>query len=273
METWRLNKLHIFPIIYVLWLITGLWVCFCIAYWQGHVSIYVPFISETGGKLPESGIFTFVLCIAAFLGFFSMVIRYLIIYKLNSQRSKMINILNKIALLVGCLSLCGMIIVGCYPVYSIMKIHLVGAFLSFFSMIFYGFIQMLISLIMQPRIYRSRIFQIRLAICIFALSFLIGMIMSILKGTPLWSSTYGIVDNMATKMPEDQGFALLLTTTICEWMLLYSFLSFILSFVTDFRMFTIDISIRENELSESNLEIAGTSDTQKEQLNGTKKEK
>lgn len=97
--------------------------------------------------------------------------------------------------------------------------------------------------------------------------------MSIVKGMPIWSSTYGKGNSMATKMPGDQGFALLLTSSICEWMMMFSFLSFFLSFVTDFRMFTIDILIHENKLSERNLQIAGTSDRQKEQLNGTKKEK
>lgn len=250
METWELKRLHLIPIFLVFWLLSGLLICFLIALSNGHVSAYVPFISEAGGKLPESGIFGIFLCFGAVLGFVTMLIRYLVISKCNLQCSQKIDVLNKISLLVGFISLCGMIVVGVYSMYGILSAHLVGARMLFYCSILYGFLQMLISFFIYPKCCRIAIFRIRLLICNAALLFLIGMMIMFPIGLSQWNAKYPA----ANKVPGDQGFTLILASSVCEWLMAVSFLCFFLSFVKEFRNFTINISIFQNDQRDRNLE-------------------
>ncbi|XP_067120728.1 DNA damage-regulated autophagy modulator protein 1-like [Centruroides vittatus] len=250
METWEVKRLHFIPVIMILWVLSGMLICFLVALREGHVSAYVPFISEAGGKLPESGIFGIFLAFGAILGIITIIIQYFIIFKYNYQYSKKIDILNKIALFVGSISFFGMIIVGAYSMYGILNAHLIGARIVFYGALIYGFLQMLISFFLWPRVYRIPIFQIRFFICILALIFQIGMIIMFPLGISQWNSSH----SPAEKVPGDHGFAFILASSACEWLMVILFLCFLLTFAKDFKMISLKISILSNDQNDRNSE-------------------
>ncbi|XP_023221525.1 DNA damage-regulated autophagy modulator protein 1-like isoform X1 [Centruroides sculpturatus] len=239
MEPHILKKLYLLPLVMGVWISCGMIICFIMALSEGHVSAYVPFISETGGKLPESGIFGIFLVFTAYMGMAVMTIRYLLVSELNEGSIRKIDILNKISLFVGYLSLCGMIIVGCYPMYGIISAHVTGAVLLFFGCLFYGILQTILTFWMYPTYNGILIFRIRLAICTFCILFLITLTIIFPLGRRLWNQ----MKPKADKVPSDRGFTEILTSAICEWFLAISFIFFFFTFVREFRKVTLHLSL------------------------------
>lgn len=239
MEPRVLNKLYILPLIMGVWIFLGMITCYIISVLEGHVSVYVPFISEAGGKLPESGIFGIFLAFTAYIGFAVMTIRYLIVSELNGGNIRKIDFLNKASVFVGYLSLCGMVIVGCYPMYGVFIAHMVGASFLFFGGIIYAFLQVILTYWMCPTHNGVRICRIRLAIMAVSILCLLITIVMVPIGHRIWNGTMP----KANKVPSDKGFAELLVCTLCEWIMAISFIFFFFTFANEFKKTVIHISL------------------------------
>ncbi|XP_039357877.1 DNA damage-regulated autophagy modulator protein 1 isoform X2 [Mauremys reevesii] len=100
------------PALLVCWSSAAFIISYVIAVLGGHVEPLVPYISDTGTKPPESGIFGFMINISAFLAAATMYIRYLIIEKQNESSIFMSPSCNLITLCIGLLGCIGMGIVA-----------------------------------------------------------------------------------------------------------------------------------------------------------------
>ncbi|EMP23980.1 DNA damage-regulated autophagy modulator protein 1 [Chelonia mydas] len=106
------------PALLVCWSSAAFIISYVIAVLGGHVEPLVPYISDTGTKPPESGIFGFMINISAFLGAATMYIRYLIIEKQNESSHFMNPSCNLITLCIGLLGCIGMGIVANFQDYT-----------------------------------------------------------------------------------------------------------------------------------------------------------
>ncbi|XP_074839925.1 DNA damage-regulated autophagy modulator protein 1 isoform X2 [Carettochelys insculpta] len=133
------------PALLVCWSSAAFIISYVIAVLGGHVEPLVPYISDTGTKPPESGIFGFMINISAFLGAATMYIRYLIVEKQNESSKFMSPSCNMIALCIGLLGCIGMGLVANFQELAVPSVHDGGALLAFVSGVVYITLQSIIS--------------------------------------------------------------------------------------------------------------------------------
>uniref|UniRef100_A0A674K6D8 DNA damage regulated autophagy modulator 1 n=1 Tax=Terrapene triunguis TaxID=2587831 RepID=A0A674K6D8_9SAUR len=154
------------PALLVCWSSAAFIISYAIAVLGGHVEPLVPYISDTGTKPPESGIFGFMINISAFLGAATMYIRYLIIEKQNESSNFMSPSCNLIALCIGLLGCIGMGIVANFQELSVPSVHDGGALVAFGSGVVYIALQSVISFKSCPQWNSHCTCYIRMAISI-----------------------------------------------------------------------------------------------------------
>lgn len=222
---------------------TGMVICFCVAVIRGDVSPYIPFISETGGKFPEAGLFSMFLYFSSTIGLSSMVVRFLIVDELNRSTDKAIDILNRASLIIGFLALMGMVVVAAYPMTSVVLAHMIGANVLFLGGCIYAGLQTALSFRMTPYYNGKAICYIRLTITIFTVISLV--IMTILAS--FGQSAWGSEDHShwtGGKTPKDEGFSLLLVSAIAEWSMAILYVAFYFTFVREFSKVNIHLRIQ-----------------------------
>ncbi|KAI6072870.1 DNA damage-regulated autophagy modulator protein 2 isoform X1 [Aix galericulata] len=181
-----------------------------------HVDPLVPYISDTGTIPPERCLFGIMLNISAFLGVATMYVRYKQVYALNPEKSKIIK-LNKIGLTLGLISCFGLCIIANFQKCVLYYVHVVGACLTFGVGAIYMLVQTVLSYLMQPEIHSKDVFWIRLTV-----------------------GLYGT--NLVQKLhwdPEEKGYTAHIISTVSEWSLAFSFLSFFLTYIRDFQKISL----------------------------------
>uniref|UniRef100_A0A8C0J5J4 DNA damage regulated autophagy modulator 1 n=1 Tax=Chelonoidis abingdonii TaxID=106734 RepID=A0A8C0J5J4_CHEAB len=154
------------PALLVCWSSAAFIISYVIAVLGGHVEPLVPYISDTGTKPPESGIFGFMINISAFLGAATMYIRYLIIEKQNDSSNFMSPSCNLITLCIGLLGCIGMGIVANFQELSVPSVHDGGALVAFGSGVVYITLQSVISFKSCPQWNSHSTCYIRMAISV-----------------------------------------------------------------------------------------------------------
>uniref|UniRef100_A0A8C4WR24 DNA damage regulated autophagy modulator 1 n=1 Tax=Gopherus evgoodei TaxID=1825980 RepID=A0A8C4WR24_9SAUR len=154
------------PALLVCWSSAAFIISYVIAVLGGHVEPLVPYISDTGTKPPESGIFGFMINISAFLGAATMYIRYLIIEKQNESSNFMSPSCNLITLCIGLLGCIGMGIVANFQELSVPSVHDGGALVAFGSGVVYITLQSVISFKSCPQWNSHSTCYVRMAISI-----------------------------------------------------------------------------------------------------------
>lgn len=90
--------LGILPVLFVTCSVLTFLVTYMVAVANGHVYPYFPTISDTGGYKPEQNIFSLFLSISSFLGFVTIIVRYIhfrfVTRGLDQNRISFINILG-----------------------------------------------------------------------------------------------------------------------------------------------------------------------------------
>ncbi|GAB1608179.1 DNA damage-regulated autophagy modulator protein 2-like, partial [Argonauta hians] len=202
---------------------------------NGHVTPYLPYISDTGAKSPESCIFGQFLTVSTVIAFFTLYIRFKLIQSLVSVDGVRIHFVNKISFGFGLLAAIGMSIVGNFQESNVLVVHVIGAFMVFGIGSVYEILQTIISYMMYPMYNGKTIIIIRLVLCIFSVIFFImtftaaGIAGNEYKGDPLkWK-------------PELEGFAYHILSTSSEWLLSISFLAYFLTYINEFRKIKINV--------------------------------
>lgn len=212
---------------------TGAIVSYVIAVVRGDVTPYVPYISEAGGKPPESGIFALALIISSFFSIMTIYGRYLVVKDLNKECCKEMNIFNFMALICGFLSTLGACLVAAYPVTMQELAHNVGANTLFISGVIYSTIQTRISFKMCPQYNGATVCWVRLIITLVSIAAMAIIIIYDPMAKSIWLANEQKYSK-EFRVPGDQGFSEFLVASIAEWILAISFIFFFYTFIREF---------------------------------------
>uniref|UniRef100_A0A6J0STH5 DNA damage-regulated autophagy modulator protein 2 n=1 Tax=Pogona vitticeps TaxID=103695 RepID=A0A6J0STH5_9SAUR len=233
---WFQQGLSILPSALVIWTSASFLLPYITAVLLSHVDPLVPYISDTGTTPPERCLFGIMLNIAALLGIATMYVRYKQVSALNPEEPKILR-LNKVGVVLGMISCFGLCITANFQKSTLFSIHVTGASLTFGIGAIYFLIQTVLSYKMQPGIHGKDIFLIRLTIVLWCFLSIAGMFISSMT---LYSGLCGT--GLAQKLhwnPEDKCYAIHIVSTVSEWSLAFSFVSFFLTYIRDFQKISL----------------------------------
>ncbi|XP_004547462.1 DNA damage-regulated autophagy modulator protein 2 [Maylandia zebra] len=198
-----------------------------------HVDPFVPYISDTGTMAPERCVFGIMMDVSAFLGMATMYVRYKQVEALLGVDDLKLLRLNCIGLWVGWTSSFGMCVVANFQKTTIFYMHLVGAILTFGFGALYILLQSVLSYYMQPHIHSRTIYLLRLCIGFWTLGSIFSMFIS---SVIMYTSLIGVdVPRKLHWTPGETGYTAHIISTISEWFLAFSFISFFLTYIRDFQ--------------------------------------
>ncbi|KGL84983.1 DNA damage-regulated autophagy modulator protein 1, partial [Tinamus guttatus] len=190
---------------------------------SGPVAPFVPYISDTGTKPPESGIFCFMINISSILGVATMCIRSLVIEKQNESSRFISPTCNILSLCIGLLGCVGMAIVASFQELSVTSVHDVGALVAFGSGVVYITLQSIISYKSCPQWNTYLMCRIRMAISLISCIAVIPMIV-FASQIPM-SKIHWI--------PSEKDYVYHFVSAICEWIVAFGFIFFFFTFIRD----------------------------------------
>ena len=122
------------PVLWSVYTVCTISLCYYIGVSNGHLYPYVPSVSHTGASSPERNIFSMLLEFGAFWSFGNLVIRYLqvniLIAKVVSDVESMLLILkNKVSFCFGFLSVIGLVIIANWPSPNVSTVKFLCMFL------------------------------------------------------------------------------------------------------------------------------------------------
>nr|XP_033808927.1 DNA damage-regulated autophagy modulator protein 1 isoform X1 [Geotrypetes seraphini] len=220
------------PSFLVVWSSAAFILSYVIAVLSGHVDPLVPYISDTGTNPPESGVFGFMISIAAFLGAVTMYAKYKILEKQNELAQFMTPLSNAASLIIGLMGCTGMGIVATFQELDVPVVHDVGALMTFICGVLYIVSQSVLSY-KSVHVWNSlNMCHLRLAIASTSFVALVPMIICAI----LVSMTKLIWN------PDEKDYTAHLTSAICEWIVAFTFICFFLTYIKDFQGVTLTVS-------------------------------
>lgn len=227
-----MGKFYLLPIAIFIWFPVTVIVTYVMAVLRKDVNPIFPYISDTGTFSPESCIFGQMLNTGAILIVILVYVRYRHVRFLCGRHSlnAKIQLRNKISTWIGVVSCIGISLVGNFQETNILIVHLIGAIIAFGFGTIWQCLQTWISFKVYPYtgkklVNRARIILSIICICCCIATFACGVI-SILefKGKDItkWSK-------------KDEGYYWHIASTINEWIMSISFITFMCSFTLEFR--------------------------------------
>ncbi|TRY91910.1 hypothetical protein DNTS_029628 [Danionella cerebrum] len=242
---WFQEGLCVLPVALVVWTAATFIFAYITAVILRHVDPLVPYISDTGTVAPERCVFGIMLNVSAFLGVATMYVRYKQLEALLQVDDARTNRLNFVGFVLGCGSSLGMCVVANFQKTTLFSMHLVGAALTFGVGALYVFLQTLLSYFMQPRIHSKSMFWTRLSIGAWTLASIVcsilppiteNKLMVFVSSVIMYSILPGVeVNKKLHWTPGEPGFTPHIISTISEWSLALSFISFFLTYIRDFK--------------------------------------
>lgn len=230
---WFQQGLSFLPVALVIWTASSFIFTYITAVVLRHVDPLVPYISDTGAMAPERCVFGIMLDVSAFLGMLTVYVRYKQVEALTGETELKLHRLNRIGLLLGLISSFGMCVVANFQKTTLFSMHLVGAVMTFGVGALYILIQTLLSLYMQPHVHSSTIYMVRLGVGVWTLSSCIIMFIS---SVIMYSSLPGVdLPHKLHWTPGEKGYTAHIISTVAEWSLAFSFISFFLTYIRDFQ--------------------------------------
>ncbi|XP_017286929.1 DNA damage-regulated autophagy modulator protein 2 [Kryptolebias marmoratus] len=245
---WFQQGLCFLPAALVIWTVASFVFAYITAVVLRHVDPLVPYISDTGTIAPERCLFGIMLDVSAALGIATVYVRYKQVQALSGEDEVTLQRLNRVGLVFGWISSFGMCVVANFQKTTFFPMHLVGAALTFGVGALYILVQTHISLHMHPHIHSRTVYLVRLSIGICTLCSIISMFVS---SVIMYSVLQGIdVPRKLHWNPGEPGYLAHMFSTVSEWCLAFSFISFFLTYIRDFQK----ISLRaEVDLASSHL--------------------
>ncbi|KAM9813871.1 DNA damage-regulated autophagy modulator protein 2b [Neosynchiropus ocellatus] len=230
---WFQEGLCCLPAGLVIWTAASFIFAYATAVLLRHVDPLVPYISDTGTLAPERCVFGIMLDVSAVLGMATVYVRYKQVEGLTPLNEIGLHRLNLSGLVLGWISSFGMCVVANFQKTTVFSMHLVGAVLTFGVGALYILTQTLLSLYMQPHVHSRSIYIIRLFIGLWTLTSIISMFVS---SVIMYSSLPGVdVAHKLHWIPGETGYTAHIISTISEWSLAFSFISFFLTYIRDFQ--------------------------------------
>lgn len=216
-----------------------------------HVDPFVPYISDTGTMAPERCVFGIMLDVSAFLGIATMYVRYKQVEGLLGEDDFKLLRLNCIGLWLGWTSSFGMCVVANFQKTTLFYMHLVGAILTFGFGALYIIVQTLLSYYMHPHIHSRTIYLVRLGIGAWTLGSIISMFIS---SVIMYTSLIGVdVPRKLHWTPGETGYTAHIISTVSEWSLAFSFVSFFFTYIRDFQKINLraEVDLQSSHLYDS----------------------
>nr|XP_048274343.1 DNA damage-regulated autophagy modulator protein 1 [Myodes glareolus] len=225
------------PFLLVVWSSAAFIISYVIAVLFGHVSPFLPYISDTGTTPPESSVFGFMINFSAFLGAATMYMRYKIVEKQNETCYFGTPVFNLVSLVLGFVGCFGMGIVANFQELAMPVVHDAGALLAFVCGVVYTFLQSVISYKSCPQWNSHTTCHVRMVISAISCIAVIPMIAcaSLISITKLeWN-------------PKEKDYVYHVVSAICEWIVAFGFIFYFLTFIQDFQSVTLRISTEIND--------------------------
>ncbi|NWI53369.1 DRAM2 protein, partial [Calyptomena viridis] len=171
-------------------------------------------------------------------GVATVYIRYKQVCALDPGTSRLLRI-NRIGLSLGWMSCFGLCVIANFQKCILYSIHVLGACLTFGVGALYLLLQTFLSFRMQPELQSKSVLWARLAVCLWCCSSIGSTILSLelfVSSVLLSSGPDGT--NLVQKLhwdPRERGYTLHIISTVSEWSLAFSFLSFFLTYIRDFQ--------------------------------------
>nr|XP_039270431.1 DNA damage-regulated autophagy modulator protein 2-like [Styela clava] len=236
MDFWFTRGLSFLPIFVIVWTYLTFTISYIISVSRGDVDPGFPYISDTGARRPESSIFGQMLNITAGFALACLYVRYKqvesFLIKLSDHDVRKVYRVNKISWYFGIAISLGMSLVANFQETSVLGVHLFGALLTFGGGTVYEFMQTYITYKMHPEVNGLVVAHVRLGISILSVVFIT---------TTFIASSIAQVPVKFHWAPEDHGYAAHLASTIAEWLLAATFLSYFYTFIRDFQVITMDV--------------------------------
>ncbi|KAM4589006.1 DNA damage-regulated autophagy modulator protein 2b [Odontesthes bonariensis] len=248
---WFQQGLCFLPAALVVWTAASFIFAYITAVMLRHVDPLVPYISDTGTMAPERCLFGIMLDVSAFLGMATVYVRYKQVEALAGHDELKLQRLNRFGLLLGLMSSFGMCVVANFQKTTLFSMHLVGAVLTFGVGALYILVQTLISLYMQPHVHSRTVYLVRLGIGLWTLGSVISMFVS---SVIMYSSLKGIdVPRKLHWTPGETGYTAHIISTVSEWSLAFSFISFFLTYIRDFQKIKLraEVDLQSSHLYDS----------------------
>lgn len=219
-----------------------------------HTFPYLPYISYTGVEVPERGIFTFTMAVTSIMLAANAEMRYLFVKLIFQEKNmnKKWERTNLAGLVLGFISSLCLLLIGCFQVDEMEHPHNSGVFLFFVIAIGYLWLQTVITWKLRHVAKKPQDGKIRLRIWIWqilisAASTIILILYCVSKGSInlQGKAKTGIIGDTL------QGVFLVSATT--EWLLLFSIMVFVLTFIPGFKRLKniqIGVTFDEGERSE-----------------------
>ncbi|KAJ8257200.1 hypothetical protein GJAV_G00183000 [Gymnothorax javanicus] len=243
---WFQQGLCALPAALVVWSAATFIFAYITAVTLQHVDPFVPYISDTGTVPPERCVFGLMLNISSFLGIATVFVRYKQVQALNEPEDRKLLWLNATGLVLGTISSFGMCIVANFQKTVIVSMHTMGAVVTFGVGALYIFVQAAMSHRMHPRVHGKGVFWLRLGVGLWTS---ISMLSMLISSCIMYASLPGV--DVAKKLhwtPGETGYTAHLISTISEWSLAFSFISFFLTYIRDFQK----IGLRVEALMQNN---------------------
>ncbi|XP_022069328.1 DNA damage-regulated autophagy modulator protein 2b [Acanthochromis polyacanthus] len=230
---WFQQGLCFLPAALVIWTVASFVFAYITAVVLRHVDPLVPYISDTGTMAPERCVFGIMLDVSAFLGIATVYVRYKQVEALTGEDEVKLHRLNLVGLILGLISSFGMCVVANFQKTTLFSMHLVGAILTFGIGALYILVQTVLSFRMQPHVHSRTIYLVRLTIGVLTLGSIISMFVS---SVIMYSSLSGVdVPRKLHWIPGETGYTAHIVSTVSEWCLAFSFISFFLTYIRDFQ--------------------------------------
>ncbi|KAK2859052.1 hypothetical protein Q5P01_003672 [Channa striata] len=234
---WFMQGICFLPAFLVIWSSCTFIFPYLIAIYRRDVDIVFPYISDTGANPPESCVFGLMTFISACAGIGTIYSRYKYVEKLIEETGLVRPRLNKAALGLGMLSCLGMSIVATFQETTMTVVHDLGAAVFFISGVTYLIIQTVISYQAYPYGSSMTVLQARVAIAVIAA----------LAFFPTVICAYFVKQNTLHRHKDDEDYPFHVASAVCEWIVAFSFVCFFLTYIDDFKLFTIKVKTEYEE--------------------------
>ncbi|XP_068573449.1 DNA damage-regulated autophagy modulator protein 1 [Cebidichthys violaceus] len=228
---WFKRGLCFLPVFLVIWSSSTFIISYLIALLRHDVDIIFPYISDTGANPPESCIFGLMTFISACAGTATIYGRYKYVEKLSVDPRVVYPGLNKAAFVFGMLSCLGMCIVATFQETTVAVVHDIGALMFFVSGVLYTILQSVLS-------YRAYPFGSSMSVCRVRLG--IATLAS-LAFFPTVICAFFVTQTALRRDTEQKDYPFYLASAVCEWIVAFSFICFFLTYIDDFKLFTLRV--------------------------------
>lgn len=231
------RRLWLLPILTAAWLFSSFWISYGIAVSYNHTEADFPYISHTAIEAPERCVFGQMVNIGAVMLGLNVILRYLFVKKLLlSQKTPPSSIWYKVniaGLFLGILSAFGLSMVANFQTEVQRGPHYFGAGLAFFLGGIYCWVQTGLTYKVLYKFRREKLILILQIIN----SFILTLMLVLFVSTKL---VYKLrhAKGLGTKWDKLRG--VYLTSTITEWLLALSVLTFTLTFAPNFQYMKVD---------------------------------